>query len=346
MNIVFDCERMKHPYTGLFEYCVQLGKALQTCTAPDDQIIYYVPERYERYFGNGAGYRIHSAVHRVFPVTVKCADIVHGNPAFIKTAGKAKRIITIHDLNFLYEKTSPAKINKYLKIFQHNADKADAVITISEYAKNDILNHLTTGNKPVFVIHNGCNVSEYPDYDAPGYRPATPFLFSVGTVLPKKNFHVLPCLLAHTGYELIIAGKGNSDYADKIIDEAKKYNVADRVKLLGAVNDKDKYWYLKHCEAFLFPSLAEGFGIPPVEAMHFGKPVFLSTKTSLPEIGGKYAYYFDDFAPENMRAVFEAGMNHYAQTNPIPLITGHAGRFNWERSAAAYLNVYKSVLQL
>ncbi|MDR1455924.1 MAG: glycosyltransferase family 4 protein [Tannerella sp.] len=336
---------MKHPYCGLFEYCVQLGKALQTCIAPEDQITYYVPEAYENYFGNSAACRIHSAVHRVFPVTVKHADIIHANPALIKCTGKMKRIITIHDLNFRYEKSSQRKINKYLKIFQHNVDKADAIITISEFAKTDIVNHLKTGDKPIVVIYNGCHVSEYPDYDAPAYRPARPFLFSIGTVVPKKNFHVLPCLLAHTDYELIIAGKGHNDYIGKIIEEAKKHAVEHRVKVLGPVNAEDKYWYLKHCAAFLFPSLAEGFGIPPVEAMHFGKPVFLSTKTSLPEIGGPYAYYFDDFAPENMRRVFETGMNHYAQTNPASLIIGYAGRFTWDKSAKACLDVYKSVLQ-
>jgi glycosyltransferase involved in cell wall biosynthesis len=335
---------MKHPYTGLFEYCVQLGNALQTCISAGDQIIYYVPKQYGDCFGNSAVYRIHSAVHRAFPLTVKHADVVHANPAFIKSAGKTKRIITIHDLNFLYEKSSQIKINKYLKIFQHNADTADAIVTISEFAKTDIVSHLKTDDKPIFVIHNGCRVSEYPDYDTPAYRPSTPFLFSIGTVLPKKNFHVLPCLLKDNDWELIIAGQGNSDYADKIIGEARKHAVENRVKLLGPVNSQDKYWYLKHCDAFLFPSLAEGFGIPPVEAMHFGKPVFLSTKTSLPEIGGQYAYYFDDFDPEYMRAVFDSGMCHYTQTTPAALIIEHADRFNWEKSAAKYLNVYKSVL--
>jgi glycosyltransferase involved in cell wall biosynthesis len=118
------------------------------------------------------------------------------------------------------------------------------------------------------------------------------------------------------------------------------------VKLLGPVSAENKYWYLKNCSAFLFPSLAEGFGIPPIEAMHFGKPVFLSTKTSLPEIGGQYAYYFDDFNPENMCKVFDAGMKHYSQTNPKSLIIRHADQFNWEKSAKAYRKVYESVLQL
>ncbi|MDR0743251.1 MAG: glycosyltransferase family 4 protein [Tannerella sp.] len=339
---------MKHPYIGLFEYCSQLGHALKVTVDADNEISFYVPPKHENYFGNNSRYYIYSPVHRFFPLKTKKVDIWHSSnaqSAFVKSSRKMKRIVTIHDLNFLYEKT-PRKINKYLKAFQNSIDRADAVITISEYSKTDILNHLNMERKPVFVIYNGCNVLEFPDYDTPLYRPMVPFLFSIGTVLPKKNFHVLPCLLKNNDFELIISGKGNDNYIQKIVEEAKKHNVEGRIKLTGPVKNEDKYWYLKNCSAFLFPSLAEGFGIPPVEAMHFGKPVFLSTKTSLPEIGGQHAYYFNDFDPENMRKVFEAGMNHYAQTNPAASIIRHANQFNWKNSAKAYWEVYKSISQL
>ena len=345
MRVIFDCERMKYPYTGLFEYCCQLGKALQNTAGTENELMYYVPPEYKNYFGANRQYHIHSPVHKFFPLKIKQVDIWHTNAqsTFIRSARKMKRIITIHDLNFLYEKSSQWKINKYLKSFQNNVNRADAIITISEYAKTDIVKHLHLDGKSVFIIYNGCNVMEYPDYNAPVYRPAVPFLFSIGTVLPKKNFHVLPCLLKNNDYELIIAGNGTDAYIQKIVEEAKKHNVENRVKLTGAIKSEDKYWYLKNCSAFLFPSLAEGFGIPPIEAMHFGKPVFLSTKTSLPEIGGQYAYYFNDFDPENMCKVFETGMTHYAQTNPETLIIQHANRFDWGKSANAYWKVYESL---
>jgi glycosyltransferase involved in cell wall biosynthesis len=349
MKALFDCERMKHPYTGLFEYCTQLCHALKVTADAENEISFYVPAKHENYFGNNSHYYIHSPVHKFFPLKIKQVDIWHSSnaqPAFVKSFRKMKRIITIHDLNFLYEKSSQIKINKYLKAFQNNANRADAIITISEYAKTDIVNHLKIGGKPIFVIYNGCNIMEFSDYDAPVYRPAVPFLFSIGTVVPKKNFHVLPCLLKNNDCELIIAGKENNDYSRKIVEEAKKHNVADRVKLTGPVKNEDKYWYLKNCSAFLFPSLAEGFGIPPIEAMHFGKPVFLSTKTSLPEIGGQHAYYFNNFDPENMRKVFETGMNHYIQTNPASSIILHANQFNWTKSAKDYWKVYELVKQL
>jgi glycosyltransferase involved in cell wall biosynthesis len=338
---------MKYPYTGLFEYCAQLGKALQANITEEDKIACYVPEQYVHYF-EPHDCRIYKSSHKFFPPCTGGADIWHTTyqlSNYMQRKRTMKNVLTVHDLNFLYEKTS-SKAGKYLKKLQKNVDKADYIIAISEFAKSDILNHVNVGNKPVTVIYNGCNVLEFPDYDTPVYRPAVPFLFSIGTVLPKKNFHALPCLLKNNDYELIVAGKGNVDYVQKIMDEAQKFGVENRVKMIGSVNAEDKYWYLKNCTAFLFPSLAEGFGIPPIEAMYFGKPTFLSTKTSLPEIGGQYAYYFDDFEPENMRAVFEAGMAHYAQTNPASSIIRHAAQFNWVKSANEYWNVYKSVTDM
>ena len=345
MNIIFDCERMKYPYIGLFEYCKQLGKSLQNCLSESDELTYYLPKQHKTAFGKHECI-LQKNIHPVFPVGISRPSVWHTTyqmSRYIKNGGrKVKRALTVHDLNFLYEKTSAEKIDKYLKALQRNINRADHIIAISEYARNDVLNRLKI-NCPISVIYNGCKVAEFPDFDAPAYRPTRPFLFSLGTVLPKKNFHTLPCLLTGNDYELIVSGKGNEDYAGKIMEEAARHGVADRVKLTGPVDDRDKYWYLKNCAAFLFPSLAEGFGIPPVEAMYFGKPVFLSTRTSLPEIGGDYAYYFKEFDPDYMRAAFESGMNRYSVTRPASAVMQHAARFNWDKSASEYMKIYKSL---
>jgi glycosyltransferase involved in cell wall biosynthesis len=98
----------------------------------------------------------------------------------------------------------------------------------------------------------------------------------------------------------------------EVMEAAKKFGVEDRVKLIGPATEEEKYWYYKNCEAFLFPSYAEGFGLPVIEAMYHGKPVFISDKTSLPEVGGDAAYYFRNFEPEYMQEVFKEGMRDYA----------------------------------
>ena len=100
------------------------------------------------------------------------------------------------------------------------------------------------------------------------------------------------------------------------------------------------------CTGFLFPSLTEGFGLPPIEAMHFGKPVFLARRTCLPEIGGEAADYFDDFAPAHMRSVVEQGLARFADPSRAQFVRDHAAQFDWDRAAEAYLDLYRKLLGL
>lgn len=345
MKILLDCERMKYPNTGLYEYCNQLGLALQR-VVKKDHLSFYLPENVQDIFGKDAERVIQKSLHKLF-IPRFDADIWHityQNTGYMKGNKKVKKVLTIHDLNFLYEKTDPQKIQKNLRKVQQNIDRADHLVAISNYAKNDVLKHLDTHNKPFDVIYNGVHVTEPENYTDPSYKPQKEFLFSIGTVLPKKNFHVLPALLRGNDYELIIAGKSDKGYVDKIMEMAKQYDVADRVHLPGPISYEDKCWYLKNCKAFMFPSIAEGFGIPVIEAMHFGKPVFLSTRTSLPEVGGKYAYYFDNFEPDYMQQVFEKGREDYETNNRTSDIVKHALAFNWDKAASEYYEVYKSVI--
>jgi len=118
--------------------------------------------------------------------------------------------------------------------------------------------------------------------------------------------------------------------------------VESRVKLVGAITDAEKFWYYKNCLAFVFPSIGEGFGLPVLEAMQFGKPVFLSTYTSLPEIGGDAAFYFNDFYAETMQTTFEKGMNEFNNNGAVKVIA-QAARFSWDKAAREYLQLYSAV---
>jgi glycosyltransferase involved in cell wall biosynthesis len=150
-------------------------------------------------------------------------------------------------------------------------------------------------------------------------------------------------LLLDNDYELIIGGLNNHSYAKQVIAAAETYGVGNRVKLTGPITEEEKYWYYKNCDAFLFPSYAEGFGLPVIEAMHYGKPVFISTKTCLPEIGGNAAYYFHSFESQPMRKAFAGGMQHYQRTQPQQLIKERAAFFSWKKAAQQYIDVYKQL---
>ncbi len=347
-RILFDCERTKYPNTGLFQFCLELGTALISLhDTQNEELIFYVPEKQNQLFGNGQHYVIQNHLHKFFQFQTGRFNVWHNTyqsskyHPFNKTV---KEVITLHDLNFLVEhKNDLKKLKRYLKRVQKNVDRADHVVCISEFTKNTVLEHLKLGDKPLDTIYNGCNINIFEGDVQPEYKPPRPFIFSIGRVVPLKNLHVLPCLLDGNDYDLIIAGEANVEYEMKIRQQAKLLGVEDRVKIPGIISERDKSWYYKNCAAFVFPSLAEGFGFPLVEAMFYGKPVFISTSSSLPEIGGSLAYHFDNFDCCHMREVFARGMQHFEDLRPGELLHKRALRFNWQQTAKDYLAIYRQL---
>ncbi len=257
-----------------------------------------------------------------------------------------KKVLTVHDLNFLYEPIGEKKKQKYRSDVNKNLRRCDAIIAISNFVKEDIKRYLEVGDIPIEVIYNGCNEYNGP-ITAPAQLSGREMLFAVGNVMPKKNLHVLPSLLVGNDYELVISGIiVDVMYQSRIIEEAKKYGVEDRVVITGPIDESVKHWYLKNCKALLHPSIAEGFGLPVIEAMSYGKPVFSSDHTSLREIGGNKVYYFNhDFDRDMMRDEFAAGLEDFAQGGKTPEdLIEYAHRFSWGEAARRHLDLYDRIL--
>lgn len=340
---------MRHPHTGLYHYCLQLGNSiLKKVGAERENIAFYLPTSAEHVFGEQANYVSQHFMHKLFFPDTKSVDIWHctyQGSRYFPFGKKVSVVLTIHDLNFLYDgNRSEKRIRKYLNRLQLKIDRADHVVAISNYVLDDLKRHLELGNTPASVIYNGCNIVESGTLAPPAQEIDGPFLFTIGTIVGKKNFHVLPALLQDNDLRLVIAGiESSQEYKKKIIREAQRLNVADRLIFTGPISENDKKWYMSHCTAFVFPSIAEGFGLPVIEAMYYGKPVILSRCTSLPEIGGDCAYYFDDFEPGHMRHVLTESLEHYNKTKPRERIRERARFFSWERAAAEYLALYQSL---
>jgi glycosyltransferase involved in cell wall biosynthesis len=343
--IGLDFEKLKYPHNGLHTFCRQLGQRLLQFVQEDEQLLYYMPGSFRDFQGSYKQLS-YQWYHRYSfrPPQMDVWHSVHQTGNVWPRPRAKKTIVTIHDLNFLFDKRKTRRDRRQgLHELQKQVNETDHVVAISQFTMNTIEEYIQIPKSKCSIIYQGSEVKEFPGFDAPAYKPSAPFLFSIGMLTSKKNFHVLPALLQNTDYELIIAGPQQGDYIREIETAAADLGVRDRLKLLGAVTEEEKYWYYKNCSAFLFPSLAEGFGAPVVEAMHFGKPVFLSDKTSLPEIGGAAAYYFKAFDKEYMQKVFEDGMAHYSNNNTIPAIQQHALQFSWDTNAKAYMNLYRQM---
>jgi glycosyltransferase involved in cell wall biosynthesis len=352
MKVVFDCERMKYPNTGIYHYCFHVATALSKIFLrnPENQLGVYLTKKLHGIFGNSIFYKAQSSVNKFYMPATGGIDIWHvtyQHSNYMPAKGKYKIVLTVHDINFMHEPGKSAqKKNKYMRGLDARMKKADAVIFISKFVLEDVTRHIPirTGQLSK-VIYNGCNISGSVAAAAPQTQPGKPFIFTIGTILPKKNFHVLPQLLVNNDRLLIIGGiVQDENYLQHIKEEAIKYGVQDRVLFTNAISEEEKYWYLQNCESFVFPSLMEGFGLPVIEAMYFGKPVFLSRCTALPEIGGDAAYYFDSFDADHMQDVYKKGMEDYFST-PVrnQKIKERALLFNWDNTARQYYQLYEEL---
>ena len=343
---------MKYPDTGLYHFCRELSLALLRLPDFGIQPDFYVPASQIDFLKQPVQYSQQHWWHKIINTVAPSYKVWHctyqGSNYFPHNKS-VKKILTIHDLNILFdERKTTVKKQKYLQHIQRQVNESVYITAISQFTLDCVKENLDLKNIPSQVIYNGCNL---PDEGMAFTKPAfitddTPFIFTIGTVAVKKNFHVLPALLRGNDYKLVIAGiKQDADYYDKIIEEAKKHGVEERLVMAGSVTQAEKFWLLLNMLAFVFPSISEGFGLPVIEAMHFGKPVILSTHTSLPEIGGDAAYYFPSFEADEMQQVFYNSLQHYAANEmQQQKIKNRAADFSWDKAAEKYVALYKQLL--
>ncbi|MFN3150040.1 glycosyltransferase family 4 protein [Bremerella sp.] len=359
-RIVLDLEKSRNLCSGLGQFARSLGCALTTemssrglepipLVAPAQANDFETPnsltakiwrkEIFQRWYrwtqlGRSPKYALWHATHQQ-------AKYLPLNP-------KTRVLLTIHDLNYLREKTGH-KIEREHRRIARLIARADAITVISKFVAGEVKSHFDLTNKPIQVIYNGRpDVSQFPAKQPAWLNASRPFLFSIGIIDRKKNFHVLLDLIQRLpNHQLVIAGQNDSEYAAEMRRTIEENNLSDRVCLPGPVSDEERQWLYENCESFVFPSLTEGFGLPPIEAMTVGKPVFLARRTSLPEIGGKRAFYWDNFSPEHLIDVYHQGMRTFNESPEYAdLLQKAASRFCWQDAARQYVDLYRSILQL
>jgi glycosyltransferase involved in cell wall biosynthesis len=344
INIGIDLERLRDPNSGLGQFCKHLGANLLNLKQENISFQLYCPKKYSAYL-KGAKHIVVGILDKLFGVKNDHLQLFHcthqDSHLFPKTI---PTVITIHDLNFLEKYTSDYKKQKKLKVLQSKVSKAKGITFISNYTKQMAAKHLVFPNVPTKVIYNGNCLNTGLEPKKPAAIISSDFLFSIGIVRPKKNFHTLLPLVKASNCCLVIAGTDSHEYATSIKDLANTMGIADKVILLGAVSEQEKLWLYQNCKAFVFPSLSEGFGLPVIEAMSLGKPVFLSNKTSLPEVGGKQAYYWNNFEANHMIEIYLRGMTDFENSKNKPQeLMDWAQQFNWQKTAQDYLDFYSEV---
>ncbi|RBQ06960.1 glycosyltransferase family 4 protein [Pedobacter miscanthi] len=347
-KVLVTFDSMKDANCGYFSFGKGLGDALIHENKGKFDLKFYL-FKHTKYLFNGLVNIIYlSRLDRLFFKGKNDFDVVHLSDQTCRLRPNrvnAKKIMTVHDMNKVHLKFSkPHRIQVYLKKLGKLISQCDKIVCISQFVANDVTQYFPEAREKVSVIYNGADKLISDEKHTPNFVPSKPFLFTIGLLSVQKGFHLLPALLKGNDFHLVIAGR-ETPHKQRILEEAEKYKCLDRVHITGPISDEDKAWYYKNCDAFLFPSVAEGFGLPVIEAMHFGKPVFLSKFTSLPEVGGDVAYYFDNFEPEHMQEVFNKGMSDFAQNNRYGEAVAQAEKFSWEIAANQYMDLYQECLE-
>ena len=336
---------------GIFEFSSQLGQRIAAAApAWKDQhgvaFTFHVRPELEGLFGADVGYSPLRPLQRWLHHTPRPFALWHSTHQMNKTLppqGCPRRLVTVHDLNYLYGRNAFSRWRHHRRMRKLMA-RTDHVVAISRHTAADVQRELGWQG-PMEVIYNGARSFVAAERaPMPGWAEAAerPFLFHLSRMSPSKNPQAilgLACIWPEMTF--VLCGPPS--------DDAKALKAANRqpnVQFHLGINDAQKAWAYANCTGFLFPSLTEGFGLPPIEAMHFGKPVFLARRTCLPEIGGDAASYFDSFEPEAMKAVVQQGLVCHAEPGRAAAVQAHAAQFNWDDAAAAYLALYRRLLGL
>ncbi len=363
-RVVIDLEKLRHINCGLGRFSLHLGREILKESKGHFTPVLLFPKGVQQYFPGESFEHIQTApwkkegVQRVMrrfvqPFLPKSGialwHMTNQMSRYLPFDGRVPVVLTIHDLNFMHEAPHDEQlrsVDRKLAEIQKKINRATAIVTDSDYVAGDVRSQLNLGGRRVYVVPLGLPEPPMAAVSRPVFLPAGPFLLSIGNALAHKNFHVLFELIEKlSGQRLVVAGKKATPYGEYLQREISRRQLGDRVILPGEVSDGDRQWLYQHCEAFLFPSLSEGFGFPVLEAMQCGKPVFMSRKTSLPEIAGGNGFYFEAFDATSMASAYWSGMGQFhADQEYGARAKAHAATFSWTATARRYAQIYREIL--
>lgn len=296
----------------------------------------------------------------LLPVEIRRSgpDLVH-YPSFNMPLINNKPVVaTIHDLVYYLDPDAcPNKFAHYYARFMFNRAVRISmkIITDSEYVKNDIVKHLGVRPDKIEVIHLGVDELYKPQTDddllndvKKRYNIRDEYIFYAGNHHPRKN--LLRLVQAYSRiknkdkYRLVLTGKIDPRRAE-LYQTVRDLGMDKRVHFIGSVPEQDLPALYSMATLFVFPSLNEGFGLPPLEAMACGTPVITSNVTSLPEVVGDAAIMADPMDVESLADNIDKVLGSLDLRSELrEKGLKRASLFKWEEAARRTLKVYEEVL--
>lgn len=242
---------------------------------------------------------------RLIPCNTKLYFATHYNVPLFYTG---RMLVTVYDMMHLAMPQFASGYHKrlYAKLmFAAVRHKAESIITISEFTKNEMNRLLGSFRQPITPIYLGAGKEWLAIPQMPSPHPRPYFLY-VGNIKPHKNLKVLVkafiSIADKIPLDLVLVGKKEGFITGDREVSSLAQSLPGRIHFTGRVSDELLHQYFCHAEAMVFPSLYEGFGLPPLEAMAAGCPVVSSEAGSLPEVCGDAAVYFDPYDASDLAA--------------------------------------------
>jgi glycosyltransferase involved in cell wall biosynthesis len=293
----------------------------------------------------------------------KCGlDLVHFPHFNVPVPYKGKFIVTIHDLILFRYPTRRAstlsaptyflKKKAYHRVINYAIKNSEKIIAVSQHTKQDILKYFKIDPQKIIVTYEGVDITETPLSETTEailkkYGIMKPYVLYVGNAYPHKNLDRLimafrEVVKKHSGLHLVLAGREDYFYK-RLKNFARNMNISGII-FTGHIEEEHLPTIYREAKLYVFPSLYEGFGLPPLEAMARNVPVVSSNVSCLPEILGSAAYFFD---PRGISETAEA-IERVLEDNALRKKLIAAGqkqikKYSWEKMARETLSVYQSI---
>jgi glycosyltransferase involved in cell wall biosynthesis len=285
------------------------------------------------------------------------ATLFHATEHLLLPLRNVPTVLTVHDLIYKlfpqhHKRLNYWFLNTAMPLFVR---RADAIITVSQATKNDLMRYYGTPDHKITVVHEAAAshfrvapASEVARVRAK-YELPERFLLVVGTIEPRKNLSRLAESLARLrrdfrDLQLVVVGAKGWLYED-FFQRIEALELGDAVRLLGYVPDDDLIAVFRAATVYVMASIYEGAGLPVLEAMACGVPVVSSRESSMPELGADVPRYFNPHDVDNMTDVLGMVLDDESmRTEMAAAGPERAARFSWQRAARETLEVYQKVM--
>jgi glycosyltransferase involved in cell wall biosynthesis len=371
MRIAIDARKLRDYGIGTYvrNLLRQLGRQASSheyvvlCRRADCAIIEESGPQFRAVVERAGAYSITEQFAVPMDLRREAVDLFHAPHYVLPPLTPCRSVVTIHDcIHLRFPQYLPSRLGYAYARGQMWAatHKAARVMTVSEASKRDILRYFRVPEARIDVIYNAIDERFWLEPDAEEvnrvrerYRLTDPFVLYAGNIKPHKNlerlieaFHLMrqadPNL---KDVQLLIIGDEISKYAT-LRRAVHSHKLHKHVRFFGFVSDQTLAALYRLANVFVFPSLYEGFGLPPLEAMASGTPVITSNVSSLPEVVGDAALMIDPYDPA---AIADAMARVLTDTDLRVDLQGRglarAREFSWERSIGRVREIYEEVMQ-